>query len=58
MPNGTCAALFIGTGGTLTIRDCNDVDVTWTAATGTILPFCAKQVRTGGTAADIIALYY
>lgn len=53
-------ALFVGTGGTLTMRGPGGgADVAWkNVPAGSILPFRAQYVRaTGTTATDIVALY-
>lgn len=53
-------ALFIGTGGNVTMRGVNgSADQLWkNVASGTVLPFRAQYVRaTGTTAADLLALY-
>jgi type 1 fimbria pilin len=53
-------ALYVGTGGTVTMRGVNgSVDTVWkNVANGTILPFRARYVRaTGTSAADLLALY-
>jgi hypothetical protein len=53
-------ALFVGGGGTVTMRGLNDsADTVWQGvAAGTILPFRARFVRaTGTTATAILALY-
>lgn len=53
-------ALFVGTGGTITMRGVNgSTDQSWkNVASGSILPLRAQFVRaTGTTAADILALY-
>lgn len=57
LPDGPCRALWVGTAGTANLMD----------TTGTILtnfplvagpnPIQVNQVRTGGTASDIWALY-
>ena len=53
-------ALFVGTGGNITMRGIDGVaDQVWkNVASGQILPFRAQYVRaTGTTATDILALY-
>ena len=52
-------ALYVGTGGTITMRGVGSADTAWkNVASGTVLPFRARFVRaTGTTAADILALY-
>lgn len=53
-------ALFIGTGGNLTMRGVNGTaDQLWkNVPSGSVLPFRAQYVRaTGTTAADLLALY-
>lgn len=53
-------ALFVGTGGSLTMRGVNgSADQIWkNVPDGAILPFRARYVRaTGTSAADILALY-
>lgn len=53
-------ALYVGTGGDLTMRGLNDTaDRVWKAVpSGAILPFRAHYVRATGTAAaDLLALY-
>lgn len=53
-------ALFVGTGGILTMRGAGDVaDQVWkNVPDGTVLPFRAHYIRASGTtAADILALY-
>jgi hypothetical protein len=52
-------ALYVGTGGTITMRGSGASDSVWAnVASGTVLPFRARYVRaTGTTAADILALY-
>ena len=53
-------ALFVGTGGNLTLRGVNDAaDRVWkNVPSGSVLPFRARYVRaTGTTAADLLALY-
>lgn len=53
-------ALFVGTGGNLTMRGVNgSADQVWkNVPDGAILPFRARYVRaTGTSAADILALY-
>lgn len=53
-------ALFVGTGGNLTMRGMGgSADQVWkNVPSGTLLPFRAQYVRaTGTSAADILALY-
>lgn len=53
-------ALFVGTGGNITMRGLNGAaDQLWkNVPNGAVLPFRAQYVRaTGTTAADILALY-
>ncbi len=52
-------ALYVGTGGTITMRGIGTTDTVWkNVASGSVLPFRARYVRaTGTTAADIVALY-
>lgn len=52
-------ALFIGSGGSLSARGRNSVDVTFVAVqTGAILPIsCTRVNNTGTTASSIVALY-
>jgi type 1 fimbria pilin len=53
-------ALFVGTGGAITMRGVNATsDTVWkNLSSGSVLPFRAQYVRaTGTTAADILALY-
>jgi hypothetical protein len=57
LPDGNCRALLVGTAGTANIKD-----ATGTTRTGVPLqqgynPIVCQQVRTGGTATDIWALY-
>ncbi|PVX28991.1 spike base protein, RCAP_Rcc01079 family [Sphingomonas pokkalii] len=52
--------LYIGTGGTITMRGVNaTADTVWkNVASGTILPLRAQYVRASGTTAtDMLALY-
>ncbi len=56
----TPKALFVGTGGAITMRGLNGTtDQLWkNVPSGAILPFRARYVRaTGTTAADLLALY-
>ncbi|MCM8729698.1 hypothetical protein ACFO8O_01765 [Hephaestia sp. GCM10023244] len=52
-------ALYVGTGGTITMRGAGPADSVWkNVASGSVLPFRARYVRaTGTTATDIVALY-
>lgn len=60
LTNGAAKALYVGTGGDITMQGVDgSADQLWKAVpTGTILPFRALYVRaTGTTATDILALY-
>jgi hypothetical protein len=59
LPNGMCRALYIGTGGDLSLDIGNSTAVIFAKVLqGTVLPVAAKRVRvTGTTATDIVALY-
>ena len=53
-------ALYVGSGGTITMRGVRDTaDTSWkNVPAGAVLPFRAQYVRaTGTSAADIVALY-
>ena len=56
---GTCRALYIGTGGDVSIDDLSGETVVFVGAlAGSILPIQTARVNaTGTTASDIVALY-
>lgn len=57
LPGGTCTALLVGTAGTANLQDADGkirADVPLQAGYN---PLRCQQVRTGGTADDIWALY-
>lgn len=51
-------AIFIGTGGTITVVFGDNSIQTFTAATGTILPVAAKRVNSTDTAAALMVALY
>jgi hypothetical protein len=57
LADGKCRALLIGTAGTLNIMDESGTTVTGLKVPVGVLPIVCLQVRTGGTATDIFALY-
>jgi hypothetical protein len=59
LTNGECRALYIGTGGALSLDIGNSTAVIFAAVPGgTVLPVRAKRVRATGTGAtNIVALY-
>lgn len=57
LPNGTCRALLCGTAGTVNIMDASGNLCTNLPLQAGYNPIGAKQVRTGGTADNIWALY-
>jgi hypothetical protein len=53
-----CRGLLIGTGGTLNVTDFDgNVSTSVPVTAGMILPVAIRYVNTGGTAADIWALF-
>lgn len=50
-------ALRCGTSGTVTIRDENDVDVTYPVSAGEVLPIRAVRVLATGTTASVVGWY-
>ncbi len=57
LPGGVCFTLVCGTGGTVNLMDeGGQIRANYPLQTG-YNPIRAKQVRTGGTASDIWALY-
>lgn len=57
LPDGKCRALWVGTSGTLNFMDESNTIRTDFPAKAGVVPIVCVQVRTGGTAADIWALY-
>ena len=59
LTNGECRALYVGTGGALSLDVGNSTAVIFAGVpSGTILPIRVKRVRATGTdAEDIVALY-
>ena len=57
LPDGTCRGLLVGTAGTANLMDGDDNIRSNVPLQAGFNPLCCKQVRTGGTAADIWALY-
>jgi len=59
LTNGECRALYVGTGGAVSLDVGNSTAVIFAGvASGTVLPVRAKRVRSTGTdASDIVALY-
>ncbi len=57
LPDGVCRALWVGTAGTANLQQMDGTIRTSVPLLAGLNPFGAKQVRTGGTAVDIWALY-
>lgn len=57
LPGGICRALWVGTAGTANIQDGSGTTRTNVPLKEGLFPCTCKQVRTGGTAADIWAIY-
>lgn len=57
LPNGVCRGLWVGTAGTANIQDASGTTRTSVPLLAGLFPFPCLQVRTGGTAADIWAIY-
>lgn len=57
LPDGPCRALLVGTAGTANVMDCSGTILTAIPLQLGFNPISVQQVRTGGTAADIWALY-
>ena len=57
LPDGTCRALLVGTAGTANIVDGSGVARTNVPLQQGYNPIVCQRVSTGGTAADIWALY-
>lgn len=57
LPGGACTGLLVGTAGTANIRDMSGNDRANVPLQQGYNPIRVSQVRTGGTASDIWALY-
>lgn len=60
LPDGPCRALWVGTGGDISIIAGNDTEAVALVSVpdGALLPISVKAVRASGTTADdIVALY-
>lgn len=57
LPNGNCRALLVGTAGTANLMDTAGNIATDVPLLAGYNPLSCAQVRTGGTADDIWALY-
>lgn len=57
LPDGPCRSLFVGTAGTANLMQLDGTVRTNVPLHVGTNPFVCKQVRLGGTAADIWALY-
>lgn len=57
LPGGTCRGLLVGTAGTANLMDADGNIRTNVPLQQGYNPLICKQVRTGGTATDIWALY-
>jgi hypothetical protein len=57
LPGGVCKALWVGTAGTANLMDENGTTLTDFPLVVGLNPIRLQQVRTGGTAGDIWALY-
>lgn len=57
LPDGDCRTLIVGTAGTLNIMDLSGTVVENIPVTQGYNPIGARQVRTGGTALNIFAIY-
>lgn len=57
LPDGPCRALLVGTAGTANIVDASGETRTNVPLQQGYNPIVCQQVRTGGTASDIWALY-
>jgi hypothetical protein len=57
LPHGICAGLLVGTAGTLNVMDASGTIVTGIPVQAGYNPISVRQVRLGGTAGQIFALY-
>ena len=57
LPGGVCRGLLVGTAGTANLQTQDGANRTNVPLQAGYNPLICKQVRTGGTAADIWALY-
>lgn len=56
LPDGPCFGLLVGTAGTATVVQLDGTERTITLPVG-FVPIAVKQIKTGGTADAITALY-
>lgn len=57
LPGGICAGLLVGVAGTLNVMDASGTTVTGVPVQAGYNPISVRQVRAGGTATNIFALY-
>jgi hypothetical protein len=57
LPEGVCRALLVGTAGTAVLIDASGVERTGVPLQQGYNPIGAQRVKTGGTAANLWALY-
>jgi hypothetical protein len=57
LPDGVCRALLVGTGGTVNLVDASGAERTGVPLQQGFNPIGAARVKTGGTAANLWALY-
>lgn len=57
LPGGTCRALLVGTAGTANLTQADGTERDGVPLQPGYNPIVCKQIRLGGTAADIWALY-
>jgi len=57
LPDGTCRAILVGSGGTANIIDASGNDLAGVPLQTGFNPVRVSRVKTGGTATDIWAIY-